>query len=92
MSKGPATGGEGVSFLASIPPIQSAIKIGGDGSMRIQLDVPKSEAASAVPMLALTGCVLRVSIEVEADHCKTIGNNEVGGDALPKRQKWQSEG
>lgn len=52
------------TFLASFPPIQSAIKIGDDG-MRIQLDVPESEMGNALGILAWRGCVLRVSIELE---------------------------
>ena len=51
-----------VSFLASFPPIQSAIKVGQDG-MRIQLDIPESEMANAVELLGLRDCVLSVEIE-----------------------------
>lgn len=52
------------SFLATFPPIQSAIKIYGDESgMRIQLEIPQSEMGEAVKMLAMTGKVLKVTVE-----------------------------
>ena len=51
-------------FMASLPAIQSAIKRDGGGNgMRIQLDIPESEMAQAVKMLAWTQCVWRVTIE-----------------------------
>lgn len=53
---------EAVTFLASFPSIQSAIKIGPDG-MRIQLDVPETEMGSAVQLLAWREVVLKVTIE-----------------------------
>ena len=53
-----------VMFLASFPPIQSAIKVGHDG-MRIQLDIPESEMARAVHLLTMRERVLRVTVEVE---------------------------
>ena len=52
-------------FLAYFPPIQSAIKVGPDG-MRVQLDVPESEMAQAVKMLAWRQCVLKVTVEPES--------------------------
>lgn len=55
---------EPITFLASFPPIQSAIKVGQDG-MRLQLDVPETEMANAVELLALRGKVLRVTVEIE---------------------------
>lgn len=57
---------DAITFRASFPPIQSAIKRSGDGGgMRIQLDIPESEMASAVLLLALTNVVLKVTIEKE---------------------------
>lgn len=53
-----------ITFLASFPPIQSAIKVGSDG-MRIQFDIPESEVPNAVDLLAIRGKVLRVTVEVE---------------------------
>jgi hypothetical protein len=54
---------EPIAFLASFPPIQSAIKVGQDG-MRIQLDIPETEMANAVELLALRNVVLKVTVEI----------------------------
>ena len=54
---------EPVRFLASFPPIQSAIKI-GDGA-RIQFDVPESELEAVKRLLDMRGMVLVVSVETE---------------------------
>jgi hypothetical protein len=51
-----------IEFLASFPPIQSAIKVGQDG-MRLQLDVPESEMGNALGILAWRGKLLRIRIE-----------------------------
>lgn len=52
------------SFKAAFPVIQSAIKVRGDcGGMRVQLDIPESEMAEAVKMLAWRMMVLKVTIE-----------------------------
>ena len=53
-----------VSFLASFPPIQSAIKVGQDG-MRIQLDIPESEMANAIGLLGMRECILVVTVQKE---------------------------
>lgn len=55
-----------ITFFASFPPIQSAIKITGNGDgMRIQLDIPESEMGEAVKLLLLRQCVLQVKISPE---------------------------
>lgn len=58
-----AQAGKRVTFLASFPPIQSAIKRGQDG-MRIQLDIPESEMGNAVQLIALMNTVLRITVEI----------------------------
>lgn len=51
------------TFLASFPAIQSAIKISGNGDgMRIQIDVPESEMAEAVKVLAWRECAIKITI------------------------------
>lgn len=60
---------EPITFLASFPAIQSAIKV-GDTGMRFQLDVPESEMGNAIPLIAMRDKVLRVTIEIE-DHDRT---------------------
>lgn len=57
-----------VTLHATIPQIQSAIKFGGDGSARIQFDIPSSEIAELVKLIAYgPGKVLRLEIEEAAD-------------------------
>ena len=52
------------TFLASFPPIQSAIKITGDGNgMRVQLDIPETQMGEGVKLLAWRQKVLRVTVE-----------------------------
>lgn len=87
------------SFLASFPPIQSAIKITGDeNGMRVQLDIPENQMAEAVKLLAWRQTVLRVTIEPEAkpsrsgsgsgndDVMSILGDVEVNIDEL---ESWQ---
>lgn len=68
---------EPIVFLASFPPIQSAIKITGDNNgMRIQLDIPESEMANAVKLVALTQKTLRITIEVDERTNRIIGRRK----------------
>ncbi len=53
-------------FKASIPPIMSGIKTGGDG-MRFQLDVPETEMQEAVKLLGMRGKVLKVVVSIADD-------------------------
>lgn len=56
---------ESITFLASLPPIQSAVKVSGNGDgMRIQLDIPETEMANAVELLTMRNVVLKVTVEV----------------------------
>ena len=54
------------TFRASVPPIMSGIKTGGDG-MRVQFDIPESEMGEAVKLLAMRGERLKVTVEVVRD-------------------------
>ncbi|MET0039900.1 MAG: hypothetical protein ABW041_07140 [Dehalococcoides mccartyi] len=49
-------------FIASLPPIQSAIKIGQDGA-RIQLDIPESELDKFSPVIQWRDKLLKITIE-----------------------------
>jgi|GEM_PF-1154787 hypothetical protein len=49
-------------FYASLPPIQSAIKIGQDGA-RIQLDIPESELDKLAQIIQWRDKVLKITIE-----------------------------
>jgi hypothetical protein len=53
---------QAVTFLCSMPDVLSQLKIGRDG-MRIQLDVPESELANALPLVKWRDRVLRVTVE-----------------------------
>ena len=53
-----------IEFIASLPPIQSAINIDGQGDgARIKLDIPASEMRSIIKLQAMTGRVFKVTIE-----------------------------
>lgn len=53
-----------IEFIASLPPIQSAISIDGQGDgARIKLEIPASEMKAVVELQKLTGRSFRVRIE-----------------------------
>jgi len=52
------------SFIASFPPIGSAMKIDGQGGgARIQLDIPGSELEAIIRLQALCGKTFEVTIK-----------------------------
>jgi hypothetical protein len=51
-----------VTFRASIPPMETAIKIHGDGGARLQLDIAESDLAGFLPALVMRQQVLRVTL------------------------------
>jgi len=52
-------------FLASLPPIQGAVKLGPD-TMRIILEVPRTEVPNALGIMTMHGKVLEITVrEVE---------------------------
>ena len=54
-------------FMASIPPIMSGIKTGGDG-MRVQFDIPEIEMGEAAKLLVMRGKRLKITVEtIEAE-------------------------
>lgn len=68
-------------FLASLPPIQSAIKIYGDDSgMRIQLEVPKDQMGEAVKVVAMGGMVLEVTVKVIPNNTQRTDNDKQRAD------------
>jgi hypothetical protein len=52
------------TFRASIPPIMSGIKTGGDG-MRVQFDIPETDMGEAVKLLTMRGKLLQVTVTVK---------------------------
>ena len=53
---------QSATFLASLPAIQSAIRIGQDGA-RIQLDIPETELSKILPLMMWRDRVLKITIE-----------------------------
>ena len=51
-----------ISFLASLPPIQIAIKLDGQGGARIQLEVPEEDIMEVMKLAMLKGIVFRVTV------------------------------
>jgi hypothetical protein len=52
-----------VTFRASIPPMETAIKIHGEGGARLQLDIAESDLGGFLPALVMRGHVLSVTLE-----------------------------
>lgn len=53
-----------IEFMASLPPIQSAINIDGQGDgARIKLDIPASEMEQVIKLQKLTRKCFKVIIE-----------------------------
>jgi len=53
-----------IEFMASLPPIQSAINIDGQGNgARIKLDIPASEIIEVLKLQKLTEKCFKVTIE-----------------------------
>jgi len=53
-----------VTFRASIPPMETAIKIHGEGGARLQLDIAESDLGGFLPALVMRGHVLNVTLEM----------------------------
>jgi hypothetical protein len=58
------TNKEKITFLATFPPIQSAIKITGNrDGMRIMLDIPETELGAAARLILMRESAFRVTVE-----------------------------
>lgn len=75
---------EPLTFLASFPNIQTAIRVAGDGGARILLDIPEDELPSIARLLLMRGMVLRVTVQEETQPAKVRGWKE------PKLKKLNS--
>lgn len=53
--------GKSVTFPATIPPMETAIKIHGEGGARIMLDVAESDLGAFLPAVAYRGRRLLVT-------------------------------
>lgn len=66
---------DSVSFLASFPPIQSAIRLDGRDGARIQLDIPENEMGNFIKIMMWKGEVFRVTIErIKQDNLTDLDN------------------
>ena len=55
-----------ITFIASLPAIQSAILISGDGNgAKVKLEVPQSEISEILKLSSLYGKCFKVTIEVQ---------------------------
>ena len=62
-----------IEFVASLPPIQSAINIDGQGNgARIKLDIPASEMLQVVQLQTMIGNAFKVTIEKIKDESELI--------------------
>jgi len=52
-----------ITFNASIPPLETAIKIHGEGGARMMLDIAESDLAGFLPALVMRGRRLLVTLE-----------------------------
>ena len=58
---------ESVTFRATIPPIETAIKVHGEGGARMILDVAEQDLGGFLPALRFRGVRLEVTIREDAD-------------------------
>ena len=59
---------EKIQFTASLPPIQSAILLDGQGDgARIKLDIPRSDIQAILKLQGLSGESFRVTIERDSN-------------------------
>lgn len=53
-----------VTFRATIPPMETAIKIHGEGGARMQLDIAESDLGGFLPILAMRQHILECTVRV----------------------------
>lgn len=70
-----------ITFLATISPLVSAIKVTGDDSgMRILIDVSESELANALGILAMRSSILEITIVDKGKMPINIANSRTSAD------------
>ena len=68
---------EKIEFIASLPPITSAILVSGNNEgARIKFDIPASELYSIIQLQVLAGQSFKVTIEPTGEK-QVIKNNKV---------------
>lgn len=59
------------SFYAYLPPIQTAIKVAGNGNgARIQFDIPETSMAGFIPLMGMREQQLLITVEVVSKETK----------------------
>ena len=58
---------QSVTFPATIPPIETAIKVHGEGGARMLLDIAESDLGAFLPALAMRGKRLAVTLSSTED-------------------------
>ena len=53
------------TFRATLPPILSAIRMAGDGGMRVMFDIPETDLGEATKLLLWRGKVMQVTVGPE---------------------------
>ena len=73
-----------VTFLASLPDIGSAFRVSGHrNGARITLEIPESEMAGALQLLAWRECVLKITVEPVEDDSGAIGRRAAKRRIVP---------
>lgn len=78
------------TFNASIPPIMSGIKTGGDG-MRVQFDIPETDIGEGVKLVAMRGKRLWVTVEVLINSGNSVIDNGIQKRTIRKSERKTSE-
>lgn len=78
-----------ITFVASLPPIQSAISLDGVGEgARVKLDIPRLYADAALWLQAFgAGKPLKVTVEVLESNDKGDGGNTTTSRRAAKRRE-----
>ena len=67
------------SFLASLPAIQTAIKIAGNGDgARVQFDIPETSMAGFLPLLGMREQRLLITVETIDKEDSQDGYKQLG--------------
>jgi hypothetical protein len=74
-----------IEFIATLPPIQSAMSVSGNGDgMRIKLDIPESEVPKAIRLMLLANTAFRVQItEIEQGLTKLDDETKKSAEGTP---------
>lgn len=81
---------EKITFTASFPEIQSAIKIDGSGGMRITLDIPESEMAEAIKLTLYRRVALTVIVSAKPADKKSKSKRDDIDNVLDELEEYDS--